>query len=552
MNGSDLAIEMDGGGTAASAPVKYRNPIFDRELKTLLRSGKAFLFLAGYLALTGAFILVTWPRDAGSLAVAGAISRELFELFGVAQTVLLALLVPASMAGSVTREKETETLDLLLATPLSADQILLGKLFSGLAYLMLVVVTSTPVLMLCFLIGGLDGWDVAGLYVNLAIQGVAYGLVSLAASVYLHRTHVAIIISYLFVGALALLLRALYGDGIAFLGSTRFVLFGGVAASVSALLYLAARRRIRRPFSPVRKAMEEEDPSRQLGLVINRDRFPDRLIAPPRRIALLADGADPILDKELQSEVYGSGSLFVRLVIQFGTIASLGAMFGTIGAVVLGQQRPADLVHPEHVYLCFLIAYIMIVAPSFATAAFTQEKEFHMMESLILTLIPRRRIVWGKFLAFARVVLILTLMNSVCLAITVVLSSQNFDQFLTWPLTVGAVTVTTVAVGMFMSFHCRTTTASTISTYFVLFAWFVGPVLAKIFVTRFFPSVSLNHVAALDYLSPFLACHKTGPVPAHLATILSHALLCLGIAAVLLTWMSARFEKVMRRQAEQQ
>jgi ABC-type transport system involved in multi-copper enzyme maturation permease subunit len=546
MGSAEGTIQIDEAPVAGRERIRYRNPIFDRELKTLLRSPRAFVLLAVYVALTLAIMLASYPRGEAASLLSGQISRELFALFALAQTILLGLLVPAAMGGAMTREKEVETIDLLLTTPLSADQILLGKLLSGLAYFMILVATSTPLIMLCYLIGGILWQDVAGLYLFLGVEAALFGLTSLTCSVFMHRTHSAIIVSYLLVGGEAILLSALYGDGVAFLGSGNMAAMLLVAGLLGASLYAIARVRVCRPFNPVRKAMEEEDVSRQVGLIIRRDQFPDRLIAPPRRTQPIADGVNPVLDKELQAEIYGSGSLFVRLVIQFGLIASFGAFLW----VLSGAMRGSRLEHPEYPYFCFLIMYVLIVGPSLATTTFTQEKEFHTMESLALTLVPRTTIVLGKFMAILRVVGALAVLNSTCFLIAVLLSSYNFDQILALAITVGSAMIFSVCLGMFLSLHARTTTVSTIATYFLVFTLLLGPALAKVFLTRFMPSLSEASFAWLDVLSPFLACYKSRGAEEQFITLGVHALIMFGISGVLLWLMTRQFERVVRSHAE--
>jgi ABC-type transport system involved in multi-copper enzyme maturation permease subunit len=526
---------------------RYNNPIFGRELMTLLRSKKAFAILAVYVALSMAVVLGAWPRDVSQVIVQGEISRELFTLFAMAQTLLLALLVPATLGSSMTTEKEVGTLDLLLTTPLSASQILFGKLMSGLVYLVILLVTSSPAVLLCFLIGGLGYEDVLGLYLFLAVQAAAYGILSLTCSVFFHRTHTAIILSYLTVGPAGLGAWLLYGDGIQFLGSARMWALLEIGGAACVLLLFACWKRIRRPFVLVPRSIEEEDIRQQLGLIIQRDQFPDNLIAPPRRTGPLNDRVNPVLHKELEAEIYGSGTLFVRLVIQFGLLASFVAFL----FVLSGGVREDRLSHPEWAYFAFLIGYVMIVGPSLATTSFTQEKEFATIDSLTLTLIPRRQIVLGKFLAIMRVVLALAGMNSVCFLIAIFLSSFAYLQVPALVVTVATATVFSVTLGMFLSFHAKTTTTSTITTYFLLFALFVGPPLLKLVFTRLFPRLDTAAFAWLDYLSPLLACRmEQGPAD-QWARLLPHALMFLPVSAVMLWWMAARFEVEMKKQAEQ-
>ena len=53
-----------------------------------------------------------------------------------------------------------------------------------------------------------------------------------------------------------------------------------------------------------------------MGLIIQRDKFPDKLFAPAKRDDLLDDGTNPIFDKEMRSEIFSQGTLMLRVVIQ--------------------------------------------------------------------------------------------------------------------------------------------------------------------------------------------------------------------------------------------
>jgi ABC-type transport system involved in multi-copper enzyme maturation permease subunit len=367
-------------------------------------------------------------------------------------------------------------------------------------------------------------------------------------SIYFHRTHIAVILAYVLVGIEAVVMNLSYGDGLTFLSDGQWIAFVILGAPAVAGLYVAARTGVRKPYSPVPKTLEEEDSSDRVGLVIRRDAYPDKLIVPPRRRRPMLDGVNPVLDKELQAEIYGAGSLFIRLVIQLGLVLSLVMLFWVLGSVV---ARGGNDLQPEYPYFCFIIGYVMILAPSIAATTFTHEKEEHTLESLLLTLIPRRRIVLGKFLAISRVVGALTLLNCFCFVIIVFMSSFQFSQLLALAMILVTATCLTTAIGMALSLYCRTTLAATISTYFVLFALFLGPVLLQMFLTRIFPSLALDRFSFLNYLSPFLACRSSALGAARmLQTLLLHGLFALGLSAALLGLITLRFEKVVERQAE--
>ena len=447
----------------------------------------------------------------------------------------------------MTSEKEEETLDLLLTTPVSADQIVTGKLVSGLFYFLLLELTSLPVLLLCFVLGGLSVGDVLGLYGYLFLQLVIYGLTSIVCSAYFHRTHLSVILSYVLVGMEAVVMSAAYGDGLAFAAGD-WVGFLVVGSMLVVLLYGAARQGVRRPYSPVRKSIEEEDPSKTVGLVIRRDHYPEKLIIPSRRQGLLQDGVNPVLDKELQTEITGSGSLFIKLVIQLGLLASVGTFVWVLSAAV--RQDALRSGHPEYGYFCFILGYIMILGPSLAATTFTNEKEHGTLESLVLSLIPRSRIVWGKFLSIARVVGALAFLNCWGFIMIVLVSSQQFSQLPAMAI-VGLTSIAfTTALGMSLSLLCRRSLTAMISTYFIIFALFIGPVLLETLLTRFFPDVSEQSFAFLAYLSPFLSSHMPrGGRGVYFEVLLTQGLIFVALTAGMLGLMSHYMERILQRQA---
>ena len=65
-------------------------------------------------------------------------------------------MAPTFAAGSITGEKERKTYEMLLASPLEPMTILVGKLLSSLSYLILLILSSAPLVILCFLLGGMQ------------------------------------------------------------------------------------------------------------------------------------------------------------------------------------------------------------------------------------------------------------------------------------------------------------------------------------------------------------------------------------------------------------
>ncbi|MFT5357021.1 MAG: ABC-type transport system involved in multi-copper enzyme maturation permease subunit, partial [Polyangiales bacterium] len=111
---------------------------------------------------------------------------------------------------------------------------------------------------------------------------------------------------------------------------------------------------------------------------------------------LFAD-PNPILVKELLSTF--RTPLFVRfLYVATGIVGIIVLMSGALAAS--GDTSPSDVGQIVfHLFFGISVAVVSLVAPPTASTVITAEREAETYESLILTGMRPRRIVWGKFLA---------------------------------------------------------------------------------------------------------------------------------------------------------
>ena len=114
-------------------------------------------------------------------------------------------MAPTFAAGSITGEKERKTYELLLASPLRPSTILVGKLLSSLSYLVILIISSLPLMILCYLLGGLLLSEITRSYLVLILAAGTFGLVSVACSSYFRRTSSALVVSYLVILPLAVM-----------------------------------------------------------------------------------------------------------------------------------------------------------------------------------------------------------------------------------------------------------------------------------------------------------------------------------------------------------
>ena len=176
-----------------------------KELRGRMRGRRAFVALTFYLTILAGFAWMLEALQASAFQNAGfgaatyqssQIGTGIFAGLLLLQTLLILILAPAFTTGAISQEREKQTLDLLVTTPISSLSIVLGKLFSALAWAFLLVVASIPLTAMVFVFGGVGPEDLVRGYVVLLVEVFGLGCVGLFFSALLKRTLAATIATY--------------------------------------------------------------------------------------------------------------------------------------------------------------------------------------------------------------------------------------------------------------------------------------------------------------------------------------------------------------------
>src|ERR1700721_46983 len=113
------------------------NPILLRVVSMGGRRWRDLLYRCAYLALLIGVVLISLAvyGIGESLSELAKTSSMLFERLSYCQLGLVTVLAPIFTAGAITQERDSQTYDILLATPLTNGQIVLGSLLSDLFFL---------------------------------------------------------------------------------------------------------------------------------------------------------------------------------------------------------------------------------------------------------------------------------------------------------------------------------------------------------------------------------------------------------------------------------
>ncbi|AMV40127.1 ABC transporter permease [Planctomyces sp. SH-PL62] len=490
------------------------NPVLNRELMTTLRAPQAFVLQFAYVAALGALVYFYWPAgDDGSRMVGPGVARRLYDIFFLGQFCLVALLAPTFAAGSITGEKERKTYEMLLVSPLRPHTILIGKLFSSLGYLVILILSSLPLMILCYLLGGLLLSEIARSYLVLVLAAGTFGLLSIACSSGFARTSSALVVSYLVVLPLAALCVALTrADDPATRDFASVAILPPICLMIWTVVGIVVNNRLLRPLDVGGQGGgvvdEEEEMKYAIGVVIDRDAFPDRLFAPAKRNDLMPDGTNPVLDKELRSEIFSQGTLMLRVVIQLSMLLSIPLM-----AALLFLR--SDL---AAYYVAYVLTFNLLVGPVFSAGSITQERERQTLALLLTTLLTPSRIVIAKLTAAMRVSTVLTflLTEQILLAYLMLPELRGRPWTLAvFLLIIAATCLTTSSVGLMCSALSRRTSTAMVLSYMTLLILFVLPLGVRWYLQGVSGEAALSpgRLAAITVTSPYAAAVS---VPMHL------------------------------------
>lgn len=191
------------------------NPIYQKELKTSVRTIRTAFIILGYnglLALFGLFaFFITFhydARDVGMIQYADIL--DVYAIIAATEFGLVLFAIPALTSASISGEREKQTLEILLTTNISPIKIITGKLASSISMLVLLAVSSLPVLGLVFSIGGISLNDLLIFILLIVVTAIYVGSIGMFFSTLFKKTTLATVSTYgvllfLTLGTLAIL-----------------------------------------------------------------------------------------------------------------------------------------------------------------------------------------------------------------------------------------------------------------------------------------------------------------------------------------------------------
>lgn len=175
------------------------NPVLLKEAKVRMRNWRAAGMIAVYIAILSlvAFFILTNtllnPYSNGN-------TREYFMFtyvfLAAIQITIISFIVPALTSGSISGERERQTLDLLLCTKLSPSSIIIGKLFTSISQVVLLIIASLPIFSIIFLFGGISGGELLQVLLFYTVYIIMVGSIGIFFSTCVKRTTASTVLTY--------------------------------------------------------------------------------------------------------------------------------------------------------------------------------------------------------------------------------------------------------------------------------------------------------------------------------------------------------------------
>lgn len=543
----DWGIALVSAGLAAALVYVLRpawhwlfGPVFVYDLIRTTRKGRHVLFrclYAGALLIALAIFvaiefgaawdhLFEWRTVSTRDRNLNEIATRFFAAFFIAQQCAVLLLAPVYTAGALIEEKEHGTLELLLATDLTSREIVLGKLASRTANMLLLLLTGLPILALTQLLGGIDP--------NLVLLGFAFSIlwvvslssVALLVSTYARSSLGALGGTYAWVvlpGACCCAINPAWLQS----DSRELLQLLGLMGLLYGLVIVAAsygtiqRLERLRKAEPRGRSRTADRPSAvgeavagMLAAVVPADRpasplRPTDWFRPP-----VFDRA--MLWKELHAgprfRLQNLSTLAMGLVLIVWMVLGIGLLVSVLTALAIGRL-PEAIVAVLQLTGAGCVSLALLVVGHYAAGRISHEREEGTLDLLLLTPLSRSEILHAKWLGslysarqFAWLLGIIWLGGTLLMGLNILslplllLASAVFAAFTAW-------------LGLFCSVICRTTVRATLWTLGVLAAILIAPLALGIReLAGFSPIASLavltfgyNRIPAAQELEQVLA-----------------------------------------------
>lgn len=185
------------------------DPILKKELKLGSRSIKLPLSVMFYdIVLSIVAVLTIFVASFANGIFGGvdfSVFLSIYQIIGWTQLGIVLLIIPILSAGTISGEREKQTLEIMLTTPKKPLSIIWGKLMASLSQYMIFIISSIPIMAIAFVLGGLNWFALLGYIFMMVVLAIFVGSIGVFCSSAFKKTIVSIVMTFLLEFALLVL-----------------------------------------------------------------------------------------------------------------------------------------------------------------------------------------------------------------------------------------------------------------------------------------------------------------------------------------------------------
>lgn len=176
------------------------NPVYKREKTIRSRSFRMPLVILAFNGILAVAVLLNMYQTVAQVKISSSIQYssflQLYAFVAILEFLLLMFIMPALTSGSISGERERQTLELLFTTKMSPKDIILGKLLSAFNQLMILVISSLPIVLLSFVYGSVDFLDLGLLLICFITVALFTGSIGMLFSACIRRSTLSNVCTY--------------------------------------------------------------------------------------------------------------------------------------------------------------------------------------------------------------------------------------------------------------------------------------------------------------------------------------------------------------------
>lgn len=180
------------------------NPVYKRETMVSARSFRLALMLLVFNGILALVALLNMYSTLATVRLTAEIQYtsflDLYIFVAILEFVMLLFIMPAMTAGSISGERERQTLELMMTTQMTPSEIVFGKLAASLSTVFLMIISSFPIVAMVFVYGGVTVRDIAMLLFCYVVAALFVGSMGLCCSALFRKSTLATVVTYALMG----------------------------------------------------------------------------------------------------------------------------------------------------------------------------------------------------------------------------------------------------------------------------------------------------------------------------------------------------------------